>query len=125
MAQYSPFDKPISDLQPSDLAALKCVSEGWYVDYKRDPIDAGSMAKALSAFANTYGGWLFLGIRERSKDNPVADEFSGLADRDVDVVQQRLRLAAAVHLTRHHIFERGPYEVLVLISDWRKTLRWS
>ena len=55
MSQYSPFEKSIADLQPSDLAVLKNVSEGWYLDYKRDLIPAGSMAKALSAFANTYG----------------------------------------------------------------------
>ena len=67
MSQYSPFDKSITDLQPSDLAVLKFVSEGWYVDYKRDLIDSGGMAKALSAFANTYGGWLFFGVSELSK----------------------------------------------------------
>ena len=34
MSQPLPFDKPITDLQPSDLAVLKSVNEGWYVDYK-------------------------------------------------------------------------------------------
>ena len=112
MSQYSPFDKPITDLQPSDLAVLKSVNEGWYVDYKRDLIDAGGMAKALSAFANTYGGWLFFGVSERSKDYPVADEFIGLSDRDVDVAQQRLRQSAAGHLNPVPFFQtsvlRGP-----------------
>ena len=50
MQQYSPFDKPINDLQPTDLAKLKSVNEGWYVDYKRDLINAGAMAKAVSSF---------------------------------------------------------------------------
>ncbi len=85
MQQYSPFDKPINDLKPADLAILRSVSEGWYVDYKSALIDAGASAKAVSAFANTYGGWLFIGVKERSKDDPVADEFPGLSDRDVDV----------------------------------------
>ena len=112
MSQYSPFDKPITDLQPSDLAVLKSVSEGWYMDYKSDLIDAGGMAKALSAFANTYGGWLFFGIKERSKDDPVAGEFCGLSVRDVDVAQQRLRQSAAGHLNPTPYFRtkvlRGP-----------------
>ena len=112
MPQYSPFNKPITDLQPSDLAVLKSVSEGWYVDYKRDLIDAGGMAKALSAFANSYGGWLFFGIKERSKDDPVAGEFCGLSVRDVDVAQQRLRQSAAGHLNPTPYFRtkvlRGP-----------------
>ena len=121
MSQYSPFDKPITDLQPSDLAVLKSVSEGWYVDYKRDLIDARGMAKALSAFANTYGGWLFFGVSERSKDDPVADEFTGLSDRDVDVAQQRLRQSAAGHLNPVPFFQtsvlRGPCVDIGLPED--------
>ena len=68
MQQYSPFDKRIADLQPNDRAVLKSVSEGWYVDYKSRLIDARAMAKALSAIPNTYGGWLFIGVGEHSKD---------------------------------------------------------
>ena len=112
MPKYSPFDKPITDLQPADLAILTSVSEGWYVDYKRELINAGAMAKAVSAFANTYGGWLFLGVSERSKDDPVAGEFPGLSNRDVDVAQQRLRQSAAEHVNPTPFFQtevlRGP-----------------
>ena len=121
MSQYSPFDKSIADLQPSDLAVLKFVSEGWYVDYKRDLIDSGGMAKALSAFANTYGGWLFFGVSELSKDDPVADEFTGLSDRDVDVARQRLRQSAAGHLNPVPFFQtsvlRGPCVEIGLPED--------
>ena len=98
MSQYLPFDKPITDIQTPDLVVLESVSESWYVDYKSDLIGAGGMAKALSAFANTYGGWLFFGVKERSKEDPVAGQFGGLTTREVDVVQQRLRQSAAVHL---------------------------
>ena len=112
MPKYSPFDKLITDLQPADLAILTSVSEGWYVDYKRELINAGAMAKAVSAFANTYGGWLFLGVSERSKDDPVAGEFPGLSNRDVDVAQQRLRQSAAEHVNPTPFFQtevlRGP-----------------
>ena len=112
MPKYSPFDRPITDLHPADLAILTSVSEGWYVDYKRDLIGAGAMAKAVSAFANTYGGWLFLGVRERSKDDPVAGEFPGLSNKDVDVAQQRLRQSAAEHVNPTLFFQtkvlRGP-----------------
>ncbi len=112
MQQYSPFDKPFHELRPHDLAVLRSVSEGWYVDYKRDLINAGAMAKAVSAFANTYGGWLFLGVREHSKDDPVAGDFPGLCEREVDVAQQRLRQSAADHLNPTPFFQvrvlRGP-----------------
>ena len=112
MQKYSPFDKPINDLKPADPAILRSVSEGWYVDYKSALIDAGAIAKAVSAFANTYGGWLFIGVKERSKDDPVADGFPGLSDRDVDVALQRLRKSAADHVNPTPFFRttvvRGP-----------------
>ena len=66
----------------------------------------------MSAFANTYGGWLFIGVRELSKDDPVADEFPGLSDREVDVALQRLRKSGADHVNPTPFFRttvvRGP-----------------
>lgn len=112
MQTYSPFDKAINDLQPSDLSYLKTVCEGWYVEYKSALIDAGSLAKAISAFANTYGGWLFLGVKEQGKNNSVAGEFPGIPEKELDGALQRLRHSAAEHLNPTPYFEtrvlRGP-----------------
>jgi len=105
MQQYSPFDKPLRDLQAADLKALKQASEGWYIEYKRETPNSGAIAKCLSAFANTYGGWLFLGIQEESKVNPVAGEFPGLPRDEVDSSLQRLRKSAADHLNPTPHFE--------------------
>ena len=57
MKAYSPFDKALKDLLAADLANLKIVNEGWYVEYKSELVNARALAKAVSAFANTYGGW--------------------------------------------------------------------
>ena len=112
MQTYSPFDKAIQNLQPPDLTVLKNVHEGWYVEYKRQMVNAGALAKSLSAFANTYGGWLFLGVQEQSGDNAVADEFPGIPEEDVDGTLQSLRHSAADHLNPTPFFEttvlRGP-----------------
>lgn len=105
MQRYSPFDKPIRDLQTADLKALKQTSEGWYIEYKRETPNAVSIAKSLSAFSNTYGGWLFLGIQEESKVNPVAGEFPGLPRDEVDSSLQRLRKSAVDHLNPTPHFE--------------------
>ena len=48
--------------------------------------------------ANTYGGWLFLGIQERSSDEPVAGSFPGIPDTEIDNALQRLRQSVAEHL---------------------------
>lgn len=109
---YSPFDKALHDLHPSDLTLLRNVHEGWYVEYKREAVNANALAKSLSAFANTYGGWLFIGVKEQSKDNPVAGEFPGISEEDVDATLQRLRHSAADYLNPTPFFEtmvlRGP-----------------
>ena len=94
-SQYSPFDKDIDDLKSEDLSVLKSVSEGWYVEYKRELISTKAMAKALSAFANTYGGWLFVGIDEAKNGEPVAGDFVGIPQNSVDDLLQKLRQSAS------------------------------
>lgn len=94
-SQYSPFDKDIDDLKPEDLFELRSVSEGWYVEYKRELISTKAMAKALSAFANTYGGWLFFGIDEAKTGEPVASDFVGIPQISIDDLLQKLRQSAS------------------------------
>lgn len=93
MADYSPFSKPLNKLDAADLAVLRDTSEGWYVEYKSEVPNASSIAKSISAFANTYGGWLFYGIRERSKEDAVAGSFPGVARDKIDAALQCIRQA--------------------------------
>ena len=105
MQTYSPFDKEIRDLSPDDLAILTSVSEGWYVEYKKEVVNTRALAKAISAFANTYGGWLFLGVEQLAPDNPVAGSFPGIPEDQLDVVLQHLRQSVAEHLNPIPHFE--------------------
>ena len=73
---YSLFAKPLADLNVADLSVLRYVPEGWYVEYKREVPSPKPLAKAVAAFANTYGGWLFLGIEESSEEPATAGAFS-------------------------------------------------
>ena len=128
MQHYSPFDKPILELQTADLQNLKEVTEGWYVEYKQEPPNAATIAKSLSAFANTYGGWLFLGVQEESKENAVAGSFPGIAREDVDPTLQRMRKSAADHLNPTPHFEThvlwGPNLELGLGEDRAVICAW-
>ncbi len=121
MHSYSPFAVSVHDLGTRDLAALRHVAEGWYVEYKRECPTPSALAKSVSAFANTYGGWLFLGIAEESKERPVAGAFPGIHLDEADATMQRLRQAAADHLNPTPYFESkilfGPNEDLGLASD--------
>jgi hypothetical protein len=109
---YSPFDNSLRQLSPADLTVLTSVREGWYVEYKSQTVNASSVAKSISAFANTYGGWLFYGIKEKSKDDSVAGLFLGIDCADLDAFQQSIRQATATLVTPSPHFDltilRGP-----------------
>lgn len=91
--RYTPFEEELYDFSPSQLANLKEVTEGWYVEYKSQPPVIRDLAKSLSSFANQYGGWLFLGIEENSESN-TADSFPGIEERKVPEVLESIRNAA-------------------------------
>jgi hypothetical protein len=128
MQPHTPFARSLRDLEVGDLKALKEASEGWYIEYKREPPNAAAMAKSLSAFANTYGGWLFIGVQEASKENPVAGSFPGVCRTDVDASIQRLRKAAADHLNPTPHFDIrvlwGPDPELELAEDYAVICIW-
>ena len=95
MTEYNPFDADLDALTGKDLQVLSDVSEGWYVEYKSNVVNASAIAKSISAFANTYGGWLFFGIEEKSKDEPVAGRFIGISQDSIDAGLQSIRNAVS------------------------------
>lgn len=95
---FSPFQAMFEELTAADLERLRGTTEGWYVEYKREIPQASSIAKSISALANTYGGWLFFGIEELAKDNAVACAFPGVPCADADAALQRIRQAVADHM---------------------------
>lgn len=94
--KYDPFSgKDFESLNSLDLAVLTEVSEGWYVEYKRETSRPDAIAKSISALANTYGGWLFYGIDEKSKVEAVAGSFPGIATKELEASLSRIRHAVA------------------------------
>jgi len=67
---YTPFEKDLDALTESDLEKLieNKIAEGWYIEYKsrvpgeKNEFDRVKIAKSISSFANTKGGWIFWGI---------------------------------------------------------------
>ncbi len=95
---YSPFESEFKDLKSDDLIALRTANEGWYIEYKREISKASTIAKSVSSFANTYGGWIFYGVEEKSKEDAVAGVFRGIKREDVDAALQCMRQAVAGHV---------------------------
>lgn len=121
MNKYNPFEKRIDEIKAADLAVLRTVSEGWYVEYKSIVPNASSIAKSISAFANTYGGWLFYGIAEKSKEEAVAGNFPGIARSELDASLQKIRQAIAHSVNPAPYFETkviwGPMAGIGLKKD--------
>ncbi len=95
-SSFTPFKKNIHDLKATDLKVLKNTPEGWYIEYKRELTDAKKIAKEISAFSNTYGGWLFYGIDE-DKDRK-AGNFLGLAERNIPTYLEKIQRAVTSNI---------------------------
>jgi len=100
---FSPFDVGPEALTGPDLAVLKGVAEGWFVDYKREAVPPRELAKHLSAFANQQGGWLFIGVEE-DKTTMTARAFPGIPTATVPAVRVQLREATSAHVAPEVFF---------------------
>lgn len=96
--QFNPFTRRPHEITASDLSVLRAVHEGWYIEYKREVPNASSIAKSIAAFSNTYGGWIFYGVAEESKENSVAGEFIGIPTEKAEASLMTIRQAAAHHI---------------------------
>lgn len=95
---FSPFNKAIVDIEASDLSILRTISEGWHVEYKLLVPNAPRIGKSVSAFANTYGGWLFYGVGSGKDGHNCADAFTGIKSEDWPSLQMKIRDAVAQHV---------------------------
>lgn len=117
---YYPFKNSLEEIDSCDLLNLKFVSEGWYIDYKEKGIKVSDFAKHLSAFANQYGGWLLVGIKENSDGSRTASEFPGIPNNELEKVLRDIRESAAAHVNPEVLYEEkvinGPIEEVGLID---------
>ena len=118
---YSPFDKTLAALDVADLSVLYSVPEGWYIEYKRETVPPKDLAKAVAAFANTHGGWLFLGVDEVSDGEHTAAEFPGIDTGGVERTLQWLRQSVNAHVSPLPDFKsrvlQGPCDRIGLADD--------
>jgi ATP-dependent DNA helicase RecG len=57
-------------LSPEDLSKLYSRTEGHFLDFKSKAILPAKLTRSISAFANSDGGELFVGIEEPSSGGP-------------------------------------------------------
>jgi len=101
-----------------ELNVLRDVSEGWFIDYKSQPLSAKDFGKHLSAFANQFGGWLFVGVQEEPQKNLKAGSFPGIPTSDVGAVLVQVREGVSAHVSPSFYFDHrfidGPVDSIGL-----------
>lgn len=78
---FNPFDVPIGNkLSADDLKKLleRNVAEGYQVEYKSAFPANDKIGRSIASFANTYGGWYFVGV-EADKFNNVPTNICGFS----------------------------------------------
>jgi predicted HTH transcriptional regulator len=96
MNNFNPFGKPIQRITGTDLHILRNVHEDWYIDYKRKSLSIEKYGKHISSFANQYGGWIFIGIKElelkdSNEKGMVAGDFCGIPSDEVPKTLLQIR----------------------------------
>ena len=107
---FNPFRKTLNEIKAEDLLVLRDVSEGWYVDYKKEGITTRDFAKHLSAFSNQYGGLLFIGICEADDGSRKAATFAGFPREKLELLSGQIRDAAITHASPPVIYEEHVIE---------------
>lgn len=120
--RFDPFgkDQDLEAIENDDLVKLKDVSEGWYVEYKSQPIPVKAIAKGLSSFANQYGGWLIFGVEE-DKNKKTAKEFPGINNVGIPELCDAIRNASKDAVSPDIYYQtktiEGPIENINLSPD--------
>ena len=74
--KFNPFKCKFEALGEEELQFLvtDSVAEGWFVEYKEQPSPKkGAIGKSVCAFANSEGGYYFIGIKAGKDANTVID----------------------------------------------------
>lgn len=100
---FDPFDKQMNELTREDLDSLiqKEVAEGYWVEYKSSFQENRKVAKSISSFANTYGGWYFIGIEAK---NSVASKIVGVSLKEIRDPVDKLREIVKSHIDPTPVF---------------------
>lgn len=72
----------IKNIDPEEADLILDLEEGHFRDLKAKEVSPASLSKSISAFANTAGGELFIGISEIRKPDGRVTEWLGFADQE-------------------------------------------
>lgn len=73
MRDYIIFDKSIEEIEFADLETLRSrnIAEGLFVEYKSSFPATKKISHSIASFANSHGGWYFVGIETDENNVPI------------------------------------------------------
>jgi len=99
MAYYSPFvnrsGNPLllTEIRYSHLSQLANIEEGYKIEFKSEwnnDVKKKHLAKTISSFANTEGGWLFIGITDDGCISPIQKERTDFGQQIGQIVKSTI-----------------------------------
>jgi len=124
---YNPFNVQLTAITEQDISKLidKEVSEGWYIEYKREvpkltsgKLDNIKISKSISSFANTKGGWIFWGITSDYKNIPISidgvnlNDFRNFDDQISQIINSNISPTLIYHLKKIELANRNTVIVI-------------
>lgn len=101
------FNKKINDLTYNDVKKLvnDDIKEGWMVEYKRQFKKSKDIAKSISSFANSEGGYYIVGIKESDDEKNEPNEIIGISHNDKNSPYEKIANAIKDHISPVPYFE--------------------
>ncbi len=89
---FNPFSKPLCELTLEDLKELRSrsISEGLYIEYKKDFPSNIKIAHSIASFANSHGGFYFIGIQAQNGTN-IPENFNGFSMSEHNNPKEQVR----------------------------------
>lgn len=111
MQNLTIFDKPFQEISLDDVKGLqpRKVSEGMFVEYKLDFPNPQKISHSIASFANTHGGWYFVGIEDDTDNVPI--NFNGFDLRTQLQPKEHLRNVIVGNTSPIPMFESRLFEV--------------
>lgn len=113
--------RPAGDIRSEDVAEIRTLEEGWFVEFKEQTPETSKLARSISSFANSHGGLLVIGAKEDQKSRRLAD-FTPMPQNIADQCIARARESVTAHVSPPAYFEAKAIEIDTIAAD--EQARW-
>ena len=98
---FNIFNKNLQDITYEDIKNLidNKVHEGWTLEYKQQFPKSKKIAKSISSFANSNGGYYIIGIKESDDNKNLPNEIWGMSYKEFSNPYERIDNAVKEYIS--------------------------